>query len=140
MLFQSGSHFWLFSLDCYSKICKASDHHPYIIQLNSQERQHLFETTSIKIQKGKYISCNALCHYMSIHLPLLWYFSVCLILVCPPSDENVSCCYCEAGAYNESKACSQLSLPSNQSCGYIKDMPFYRFHCDPEPCIGGKEK
>ncbi|XP_027311150.3 adhesion G protein-coupled receptor F5 isoform X1 [Anas platyrhynchos] len=62
--------------------------------------------------------------------------SINVTAVCPPSDENVSCCYCEAGVYNESKACSQLSLPSNQSCGYIKDMPFYRFHCDPEPCIG----
>ncbi|XP_032041550.1 adhesion G protein-coupled receptor F5 [Aythya fuligula] len=62
--------------------------------------------------------------------------SINVTAVCPPSDENVSCCYCEAGAYNDSKACTQLSLPSNQSCGYIKDMPFYRFHCDPEPYIG----
>uniref|UniRef100_A0A8B9BE01 Adhesion G protein-coupled receptor F5 n=1 Tax=Anser brachyrhynchus TaxID=132585 RepID=A0A8B9BE01_9AVES len=62
--------------------------------------------------------------------------SINITAVCPPSGENVSCCYCEDGVYNDSKACPPVTLPSKQSCGYIKDMPFYRIHCEPEPYIG----
>lgn len=114
-----------------------SDHHVCIVQVNSQEGQHLVEITGIKIH-DEYISCNTKCH---VYVLIVF---LCLILVCLPSGENSSCCSCEDGYAWPSAVCGDLitcpsvSLSPDLPCGYMKEMPFSGPYCEPQ--TKGKEK
>ncbi|NXL87030.1 AGRF5 protein, partial [Alectura lathami] len=64
--------------------------------------------------------------------------SVCPTLVCLPSGENKSCCSCESGhawpstVCHDLISCSSASPAPDQSCDYIKEMPFYGPYCEPQ--------
>uniref|UniRef100_A0A8C0F2U1 Adhesion G protein-coupled receptor F5 n=1 Tax=Bubo bubo TaxID=30461 RepID=A0A8C0F2U1_BUBBB len=108
----------------------ASDHHACIIQVNSQEGQHLVEITGIKTQQSKYAIYYALFYILIVFL--------CLTLVCLPSGENNSCCSCENGYAWPSAVCSDLitcpsvSLALDLPCSYMMEMPFYGPYCEPQ--------
>ncbi|XP_068793118.1 adhesion G protein-coupled receptor F5 isoform X2 [Struthio camelus] len=64
--------------------------------------------------------------------------SINVTTVCLPTGENKSCCSCESGYAWPRAVCSDLitcpsvSLAPKQSCGYIKQLPFYGPYCEPQ--------
>uniref|UniRef100_A0A8B9SCA7 Adhesion G protein-coupled receptor F5 n=1 Tax=Apteryx owenii TaxID=8824 RepID=A0A8B9SCA7_APTOW len=64
--------------------------------------------------------------------------SINVTTVCLPTGENKSCCSCESGyawpraVCGDLITCPSLSPAHTQSCGYIKQLPFYGPYCEPQ--------
>ncbi|XP_062429208.1 adhesion G protein-coupled receptor F5 isoform X2 [Rhea pennata] len=94
-------------------------------------------------------------YFKNLNLPVSTNFSnvemtvlsINVTTVCLTTGENKSCCSCESGYAWPRAVCSDLitcpsvGLASKQSCGYMKQLPFYGPYCEPQmgdPCGMGE--